>query len=236
MAGGRLRSVGHGPEGRPDPTEPSKQVEYSGHEHQLRVGRDGAQGVEVSVKDEILVAYSTRHESSREIASAIVDILRAARLTVQFEPVEAVGDLRSYGAAVLGCTIYDGTWFPGAEEFLEAHARELSGMAVWLFASGWTEVPPAGPGAEVPGPLVHAVERISPRDVALFAGSHQPLHVGAGIRVMSHLPPIRFSDHRDWNAIERWGRSIRDEVQQTLAAGHEAVPVRIAEWKEPPGE
>jgi menaquinone-dependent protoporphyrinogen oxidase len=187
------------------------------------------------VKAEILVAYSLRHESSREIGSAIADILRGAALPIQFEPVTAVGDLRGFRAAVLGCTIYDGAWFPGAEEFLEAHARELSGMPVWLFASGWTEVPPGGTGAEVPDALVHAVDRIGPRDVALFAGSLQPLHIGASIRGMSRLPRIRFDDHRDWTAIERWARSIRDELRR-LASEDAGVPVRIAELREPPGE
>lgn len=165
------------------------------------------------MKDKILVAYSMRHESNREIASAIVDILRAAALPIQFEPVSTIGDLRAVRAAVLGCTIFDGAWFPGAEEFLEAHARELSGMPVWLFASGLTEASPVGEGSELPEALVRAVERIAPRDVALFAGSLQPLHIGASIRVMSRLPRLRFSDHRDWAAIERWARSIRDELR-----------------------
>lgn len=187
------------------------------------------------MRNEVLVAYSLRHESSREIASAIADILRAARLPVQLEPVTAIGSLRGFGAAVLGCTIYDGQWFPGAEEFLETHDRQLSAMPVWLFASGLTEVPPAGEGAAVPDALVHAVERIAPRDVALFAGSRQPLHVGAGIRVMSHLSRVRFSDHRDWGAIERWARLIADELRVALAP-EAGVPVRIAELKEPPGD
>lgn len=168
------------------------------------------------MRDEILVAYSMRHESSREIASSIADVLGAAALPVTVEPVTAVGDLRGYRAAVLGCTIYDGAWFPGAEEFLETHTRELSGMPVWLFASGLTAVPPEDAAPGVPEALVHAVDRIAPRDVALFAGTLQPLHIGASIRVMAHLARVRFSDHRDWAAIERWARSIRDEL---LASG-----------------
>ncbi|MCU0483813.1 MAG: flavodoxin domain-containing protein, partial [Chloroflexi bacterium] len=168
--------------------------------------------------DEILVAYSIRHESSREIASPIVDVLRAAELPVRFEPVTAVGDLRGVWAAVFGCTIYDGTWFPGVEAFLEKHARKLSGMPAWLFASGLTATPPAEGGADVPDALVHAVERIGFRDVALFAGPHQPLHIGESIRVLARLPVARFSDHRDWAAIERWAGSIRDELVRARPA------------------
>ncbi len=163
------------------------------------------------MKDEILVAFATTHESTREIASAIADVLREAKLPIQFEPVSSIGDLRGFRAAVLGCTVFSGVWFPGAEEFLEAHARELSGMPVWLYASGLTEMPPAG-HSEVPEALVHAVERIGPRDVALFAGSLQPLHLGTGIRVLSRLTRVRFGDHRDWAAIERWAASIRDDL------------------------
>jgi len=176
------------------------------------------------MKDEILVAYATTHESTREIASAIADVLREAKLPIQFEPVSAIGDLRGFRAAVLGCTVYSGVWFPGAEEFLETHARELSGMPVWLFASGLTEMPPAGPHSEVPEALVHAVERIAPRDVALFAGSLQPLHLGTGIRVLSRLTRVRFSDHRDWAAIERWAASIRDDLVGPRAAGVDETP------------
>jgi len=179
------------------------------------------------MKDEILVAYATRHESTREIASAIADVLRQARLPIQFEPVSAVGDLRGFRAAVLGCTVYSGGWFPGAEEFLEAHVRELSGMPVWLFASGLMEAPPTGSQAELPEALVHAVERIAPRDVALFAGSLQPLHVGTGLRVLSRLTRVRFSDHRDWVAIERWAASIRDELLGPQAGGGHDGPTSV---------
>ncbi len=164
------------------------------------------------MKDEILVAYSTRHESTREIASAIVEVLRAAKLPIMFEPIETVGDLRVFRAAILGCAIYGGDWLPGAAEFLELHARELAGMPVWIFASGPLEPIPQGTKADVPEAVVAAIEKIRPRDIALFAGSLQPHHLGTGLRMLARLARMHFGDHRDWSAIERWAGAIRDDL------------------------
>ncbi len=160
------------------------------------------------MSDEVLVAYATRHESTRGIAAAIADVLTGAGIRVRLEAIEAIGDLRAFRAAVIGCTIFAGEWMPGARAFLVAHERQLESMPVWLFASGPAEPLPAGAKVDVPADLVAVIERIAPRDVALFAGALQPHHIGAGLRILARLSRSSFTEHRDRAAVERWAEHI----------------------------
>lgn len=164
------------------------------------------------MSDEVLVAYATRHESTRGTAAAIAEVLEGAGVVARLEAVDAVGDLRAYRAAVIGCSVFGGEWMPGAQAFLVAHERALEAMPVWLFASGPVEPLPPDRPIDVPPELVAVIERIGPRDVALFAGSLQPHHIGAGLRILAKLSRSSFTEHRDWAAVERWARHIAEEL------------------------
>jgi len=161
---------------------------------------------------EVLVAFGTRHESTRGIAAAVADVLRAAGIRVEFQPIDAVVHLGHVRAAILGSVAYDGDWLPGAHEFLTDHERELAAIPTWLFASGPLEHVPPGAKADLPDDLVEVIGRIGPRDVALFAGSLQPHHLASGLRLLSKLARTTVGDHRDWVAIERWATGIRDAL------------------------
>jgi len=177
---------------------------------------------------EVLVAFGMRHESTRGIAAAVADILRAAGIAVELVPVGTVGSLGHVRAAVLGSAVWDDGWLPGAYEFLAEHERDLAAIPTWLFASGPLDHVPAGAKSDVPDDLVDVIGRIGPRDVALFAGSLQPHHLASGLRLLSRLARTNVGDHRDWEAIERWANGIRD----TLLA--EAPAVARGGWR--PGE
>lgn len=164
------------------------------------------------MSNEVLVAYATRHEVTRAIAAAIAEVLDAAGVAVRLEAVDAVGDLRAFRAAVIGCTVFAGEWMPEAHAFLVAHERQLEAMPVWLFASGPAEPLPDGTTIDVPADLIGTIERIGPRDVALFAGSLQPHHLGAGLRILARLSRSSFTEHRDWTAVDRWARQVAVEL------------------------
>lgn len=161
---------------------------------------------------EVLVAFGTRHESTRGIAAAVAEVLRAAGIPVEFASIDAVGELGHARAAVLGSVVYDDGWLPGAHDFLAAHERELAAIPTWLFASGPLDHVPKGVTADLPDDLVEVIRRIGPRDVALFAGSLQPHHLASGLRLLSKLARTNVGDHRDWVAIERWANGIRDAL------------------------
>ena len=167
------------------------------------------------MSNEVLVAYATRHESTRGIAAAIAEVLDGAGVAVRLEAVDAIGDLRAYRAAIIGCSVFGGDWMPGAHAFLAAHERALEAMPVWLFASGPVEPLPDDHKVDVPPALVAVIERIGPRDVALFAGALQPHHIGAGLRILAKLSRSSFTEHRDWAAVERWAQHVAEELGPT---------------------
>ena len=169
------------------------------------------------MSDEVLIAYATRHEATRGIAAEIADVLIEAGVGVRLGALNTVGDLRAFRAAIIGCSVFAGQWMPDAQAFLVDHERSLRAMPVWLFASGPAEPLPEGTTVDVPAALVAAVERIRPRDVALFAGSLQPHHIGSGLRVLARLSRGSFSEHRDWTAVERWARHVAHELGRSPA-------------------
>jgi menaquinone-dependent protoporphyrinogen oxidase len=164
------------------------------------------------MSDKVLVAYATRHESTRGTATEIARVLDEEGLAVRLASVDAIDELHSFRAAIIGCTVYDGVWMPGAHAFLAAHARQLEAMPVWLFATGPPEPLPEGATVDVPLELVGVIERIGPRDVALFAGSLQPHHLGAALRILARLSRASFAEHRDRAAVERWARHVAVEL------------------------
>ncbi len=118
---------------------------------------------------EILVTHAGSAESTLGIASAVADVLREAGFPVRLEPIGSVADLRGCRAVVLGCAIHDGTWLAGAGDFILAHEHSLADVPTWIFASGPFEAVPGTP-PDPPAELINAIDRIGPRDVALFAG------------------------------------------------------------------
>ena len=166
---------------------------------------------------EALVAFETRHESTRGIAAAVAEVLETAGIGVELRPIDAIVELRRVRAAILGFAVYDGGWLPGAHDFLAAHEQELAGIPTWIFASGPLDHVPPGAEADLPDDLVEVLGRIGPRDVALFAGSLQPHHMTLGLRVLSKLARTTIGDHRDWAAIERWSAGIRETLLSGVA-------------------
>jgi len=167
------------------------------------------------MSNEVLVAYATRHESTRAIAAAIAEILEGAGVATRLEAANAVGDLRAYRAAIIGTSVFGGDWMPGARAFLTEHERALEALPVWLFAAGPMEPLPVEGPIDVPPELVALIERIGPRDVALFAGALQPHHIGAGLRILAKLSRSSFTEHRDWAAVERWAQHVAEELGPT---------------------
>src|ERR1700719_898345 len=84
----------------------------------------------------VLVAYSSKHGSTREIALRIGDRLRADGLTPDVRDIAAVSDPHAYDAVVLGSAVYMGGWRREATEFARKHTAVLATLPVWLFSSG----------------------------------------------------------------------------------------------------
>ena len=163
------------------------------------------------MEQKILVTYASKHGATAEIAKRITSFIAQHGSEVETVPVDKVTSLVGYSAVVLGIALYMGRWRREAVRFLNRNAVELSKRGFWLFLSGPTG---AGDpvdllkGREVP-PSQHALlDRIHPRDIAVFGGALQPGKLGGFEKWIIDRVKAPAGDFRDWTAIESWSRSI----------------------------
>jgi menaquinone-dependent protoporphyrinogen oxidase len=171
-----------------------------------------------------LVAYASKHGSTRGIAERIAERLRSAGLEAQALPVKAVEDVAPYDSVVLGSALYMFHWMNEAKAFARRNRGALAGRPVWLFSSG-----PFGPETkdkqgrdvlDVAGPreIDELREMLHPRDHQVFFGawdrSNKP--IGLSEHLMQIMPAAKAAlpegDFRDWPRIEAFADQISAEL------------------------
>jgi len=152
----------------------------------------------------ILVAYGTKHGSTRDVADAVAETLQRVGLDADALPAAQVKDLSPYAGVVIGGAIYMGRWHPDAVEFLAQHRHALATMPLAVFGLG-PRTMEEHDVEESRSQLVKAlakVPEVDPYAVAVFGGVIDP-HV---LRFpLNRLPA---SDARDWDAIRNWATEV----------------------------
>jgi menaquinone-dependent protoporphyrinogen oxidase len=165
----------------------------------------------------VLVAFATKYGATAEIAEKIGEVLQQAGLEADVLPAERATDLSAYQAVILGSAVYIGRWRKEAVKFLQANEQTLAEKPVWLFSSG-----PTGEGDPVellqgwrfPGKLQPIVDRIQPRDIAVFHGAVDVNKLNFIQKWMLKNVKAPVGDFRDWEAITSWARAIADELKE----------------------
>ena len=165
----------------------------------------------------ILVTYASKYGATKEIAEKIGEVLRRADLRVDVVPVDGIRDLSLYEVIILGSAVYVGKWQKEAVEFLKANEKILASRPVWLFSSGPTgEGDPVElvEGVRLPPALQPVVNRIRPRDIAVFHGYINPDKLNFiekwSIKSLVKKP---FGDFRDWDVITSWATLIAQTLK-----------------------
>jgi menaquinone-dependent protoporphyrinogen oxidase len=156
----------------------------------------------------VLVAYASKHGSTREIAEAIGGRLRVHGLDAEVHPVGEVLDLEPYAAVVLGSAVYLGKWMKEALDFLDRNEEVLRRMPVWLFSSGPT-------GAEAPDEALleknrRRLDSVGARDHHVFRGALEPGELGFLERRVIKTAKAPVGDFREWTDVEHWADQIAD--------------------------
>jgi len=166
-----------------------------------------------------LITYSTKYGATKEIAEKIGEVLRQADLQVDVLSVKSVRDFTPYGAVILGCAVYIGKWLKEAGQFLKANEKNLTERPLWLFSSGPTgEGNPVDllEGWQVPADQQPIVDRIQPRNIAVFHGNINLDRVNFIEKwAVKSLVKKPFGDFRNWDAITAWGVSIAGALKNT---------------------
>ena len=166
----------------------------------------------------VLVGYSSKYGATAEIAEKIGQVLRDAGLQADVLPVKNVKDLTPYNAFVIGSAAYMFRWRGDAVSFLNKRLDVLAAHPTWLFSSG-----PLGKGDPVellkgkryPPSLQPILDRIKPRDIAVFHGLINMQKLNFFERFVISKIPDSQGDFRDWNMITGWAKSVAVELQKT---------------------
>jgi len=159
----------------------------------------------------VLVTAASRHGTTTEIAEAIADVLRSARLDVDVIDPDAVTSIADYDAVVLGSGVYAGHWLKAAKAFVERHEVALRGRTVFLFSSGPIGDPPRP--LEDPAEVAEIDDLTMALDHRVFAGRLTESELGAGERLVIRMVRAPFGDFRSWDDIADWARAIASFVK-----------------------
>ena len=166
----------------------------------------------------ILVAYGTKHGSTREVACAVAATLEKHGLAVETRPAADVADLSPYAGVVIGGAIYMGRWHPDALGLLKRHRRALAAMPVAIFGMGphTLEQHDVEAAREQLVKALAKVPEVEPAAVAVLGGVIDP----QALRFpFNQIPP---SDARDWPSIRAWAT----QLVEAFACGKAASDAR----------
>jgi menaquinone-dependent protoporphyrinogen oxidase len=160
----------------------------------------------------VLVAYASRMGSTKEIAEAIGEELRARHLAVDVLPCSSDPKPDGYDAVIIGAAIYIRRWDKFASSYVKQYAPVLAERPTWLLQSG-----PCGPGAETeqldpPKGVAKQMRKHGLPRPRTFGGRLDVEHaVGPVSRWMGEKGPLS-GDFRDWKQIRGWAQDIANEL------------------------
>jgi menaquinone-dependent protoporphyrinogen oxidase len=165
----------------------------------------------------VLVAYASKRGATAEIARKVGEVLRKEGLDVDVVPAKQVSNPAEYQAVIIGSAAYMGMWRKEAVKLLKDNEKLLTERLVWIFSSG-----PTGEGDPMelvqgwrfPKAQQPIIERIKPRDIAVFHGKLDPDTMNFFEKAIIKNVKSAIGDFRDWNAITAWAKDIANALKK----------------------
>ncbi len=176
------------------------------------------------MSEKILVTYATQGGSTAGVAEAIGKALSAKGNEVIVQPINAVGDITSYKAVVIGSAIHSGKWLPEAREFVERNVKALRRKPTAVFQVCMMLATQNQQYKNyVPEWLVPVRAEIHPLAEGSFAGALWPerypkLSDKIGLKIFLASIKVKAGDYRNWEAIYTWAESLHLQLAKRLAS------------------
>jgi menaquinone-dependent protoporphyrinogen oxidase len=172
----------------------------------------------------ILIAYASRHGSTREVAEAVATALVSNGHEAEVRLARDVRDPDAFDAVVLGAPLYTGRWHKDARMFVRRHGAALARLPVAVFALGPVDdVEEHWRGAqEQLDRALAGLPAIYPVDVRMFGGAIRPEELRFPF---SRMPA---GDVRDWDAIRAWAAALPERLRRPAAHSSSRSPCAIA--------
>jgi menaquinone-dependent protoporphyrinogen oxidase len=159
----------------------------------------------------VLVAYASKHGTTREVAESIAQTLEDRGLAVEIEEAGRVRDITRYDAVVVGGGLYMGKWHVDARRLLKRHREVLAGKRLAVFGMGPDSLEESKV-AESRRQLDRAlatVPELEPIAVTIFGGALEP---ESWRFPLNRLPAF---DARNWDAIQDWAVDLVAKLSPT---------------------
>ncbi len=163
----------------------------------------------------LLIAVSSKHGSTREIAWAIGETVREAGIDVDVVDAQDVESVDQYDAVVVGSAVHWGRWMGPARDLVNGSADGLRTRPVWLFSSGplGRDIVDPADGAE--GDKLLGL--VGAKEHRVFPGKADKQELGFVEKRIVSMVKSPWGDHRDWPAIRAWAASIARELTPVSA-------------------
>jgi menaquinone-dependent protoporphyrinogen oxidase len=167
------------------------------------------------MSNSILVAFSTIHGSTQEVADKVAATLREQGLAVDLLPAKQVRSLDSYRAVVLGAPLYMFHWHRDALRFLSKQRAALAQKPVAIFALGPinnVEKEFQEARAMLDKELIKFTW-LTPVAIEIMGGKMEPAKFRFPYNLIPAMNKMPASDIRDWAAIQAWAGSLPAKFQ-----------------------
>ena len=158
----------------------------------------------------MLIAVSSKHGSTAEIAASIGETIREAGIEVDVVDARDVESVAPYDSVIVGSAVHTGRWMGPARDLVNGSAEALRTRRVWLFSSGPIGRDIVDPADAAQG--MKLLELVGGREHRVFAGKADKQRLGIVERRILSMVKNPYGDHRDWAAIREWAASIATEL------------------------
>ena len=152
----------------------------------------------------VLIAYASKHGTTREVAESIARTLGEGGLAVEVEEARRVRDITRYDAVVVGGGLYMGKWHADARLLLKHHRGDLAAKRLAVFGMGpdSLEESKVAESRKQLDRALAATPELEPIAVTIFGGALEPENWRFPF---NRLPAF---DARNWDAIQSWAEDL----------------------------